>query len=203
MFRGELKRAVQLGREAVEMAQGTKLLRLARAGLGRTMLHMGEFRQSVDNLERALSLPESQSLGLYGSHSFHYASRPSLLNFLCNSLWFLGFPDQAMRRSREALQLARASRNFPLLAVMLIFLADFYIRYGEEDRFAECIEKFAAVVAELEATAIVPQLMEIRKGRLNRHNSQWHRRPSRGRLQVSRLIPSRTPGARLRACQPV
>ncbi|MEI4884116.1 hypothetical protein, partial [Klebsiella pneumoniae] len=63
MLRGELHRAVEMGREAVEMAQETKFLRLAHASLRRTLLHMGEFRESIENFERALSLPESQSLG--------------------------------------------------------------------------------------------------------------------------------------------
>jgi tetratricopeptide (TPR) repeat protein len=165
MFRGELQRAVELGREVVEMAQETKFLRLAHAGLGRTLLHVGEFQESIENLERALSLPEAQSFDLtHGLHSFPYASHAGLLNFLSNALWFRGFPDQAMRRSREALQLARESRNFPLLAVVLVFAADFFIRYGEEDRLRECIETFPAVAAEMEPIPGPPRLIEIRKG---------------------------------------
>jgi tetratricopeptide (TPR) repeat protein len=112
MFRGELRRAVEMGREAVERAQETKFLRLAHAGLGRTLLHVGEFRESIENLERALSLPESQFFGLTHG-SFPYASHAGLLNFLCNALWVRGFPDQALQRNREGLQLAREARNFP------------------------------------------------------------------------------------------
>jgi tetratricopeptide (TPR) repeat protein len=163
MFRGELRRAVEMGREAVEMAQGTKFLRLAHAGLGRTLLHTGEFPQSVDNLERALSLPEAQSVGLTHGN-FPYASRAGLLNFLSNVLWVRGFPDQALRRSREGLQLARESRNFPLFAIVLIFAADFFIRYRDNDRLRECIETFAAVAAEMETGPGPTQLIGIRKG---------------------------------------
>jgi tetratricopeptide (TPR) repeat protein len=162
LFRGELQRALEMEREAVEMAQGTKFLRLAHATLGRILLHMGEFPESIESLERALSLPESQSLGLI--LAWHHASRASLLNFLSNALWFRGFPDQAMRRSREALQLARESRNLPLLVIVLIFAADFFIRCGEKDRFAECIETLAVVAAELEPNPVTPRLIEIRKG---------------------------------------
>jgi len=165
MMRGELKRAVEMGREAVEKAQESKFLRAAHATLGRTLLHMGEFRESIENLEGALSLPESQPLGLVrDSYSFHYASHPGVLNFLSNALWFRGFPDQAMRRSHEALQLARESRNLPQLALVLIFAADFFMRYGAEDRLKECIETFAAVAAEVEPSPVAPRLIEIRKG---------------------------------------
>jgi hypothetical protein len=151
MMRGELQRATEVGRGAVEMAQGTESLRLAHASLGRTLLHMGEFPESIESIERALSLPESRSLGLVrDSYRFHYASRAGLLNFLCNAQWFRGFPEQAMRRSREALRFARESPNFPLHAVVLIFAADFFIRCREEDRLRECIETLAAVAAELE-----------------------------------------------------
>jgi tetratricopeptide (TPR) repeat protein len=165
MMRGELHRAAEMGREAVGMAEATKFLRLAHAGLGRTLLHMGEFRESIESLERALSLSESQSIGLVrDSYSFHYASHPGVLNFLSNALWFRGFPDQAMQRSREALQLARESRNLPQLALVLIFAADFFMRYGAEDRLRECIETFAAVAAEVEPSPVAPRLIEIRKG---------------------------------------
>jgi tetratricopeptide (TPR) repeat protein len=165
MMRGELQRAAEMGREAVEMAQATKFLRLAHAGLGRTLLHTGEFQESIENLERALALPESQSLGLVGdSYRFHYASQSGLLNFLSNALWFRGFPDQAMRQSREALRLARESRNLPLLGLVLVFAADFFIRRGEKDRARECMETFAAVAAEVEPSPVAPRLIEIRKG---------------------------------------
>jgi ATP/maltotriose-dependent transcriptional regulator MalT len=131
------------------------------------LLHMGEFRESLENLERAVSLPESQSFGFtHGLHSLHhhYASHASLLNFLCDALWFRGFPDQATRQSREALQLARESRNLPLLIIVLIFAADFCIRSGEKDRFRECIEMLAAAVAELGPSPVALRLIEVRKG---------------------------------------
>jgi tetratricopeptide (TPR) repeat protein len=168
MMRGELQRATEVGRGAVEMAQGTESLRLAHASLGRTLLHMGEFPESIESIERALSLPESRSLGLVrDSYRFHYASRAGLLNFLCNAQWFRGFPEQAMRRSREALRFARESPNFPLHAVVLIFAADFFIRCREEDRLRECIETLAAVAAELEPQPVIPRLIEIRQGWLH------------------------------------
>jgi tetratricopeptide (TPR) repeat protein len=165
MFRGEFQRAVEMGREAVEMAQETKFLRVAHATLGRTLLHMGESRESIENLERALSLPESRALGLiYGLYNVYLGAHAGVLSVLSNALWLHGFPDQAIRRSREALQLARESRNFPTLSIVLIFATDFFIRYGEEDQFRECIETAAAVEAELEPSPVTPRLIQIRKG---------------------------------------
>ena len=189
MFRAELQQAVETGREAVKMAHGTKYLRLAHATLGRILLQRGEFRESVENLERTLSLPESQSLGLvHLSHSSHQGSHAMVLNFLSSALWFRGFPDQAMRRSCEALQMARDSRNSPLLSVVLIFAADFFIRYGEEDRLRESIETLAAVAAELEPTPAVPPLIEIRKGWLLAESGELQKGIDTIRNGIARLL---------------
>ena len=101
---------------------------------------------------------------------------------------FRGFPDQAMRRSCEALRMARDSRSSPLLSVVLIFAADFFIRYGEEDRLRESIETLAAVAAELEPTPAVPPLIEIRKGWLLAESGELQKGIETIRNGIARLL---------------
>jgi len=70
-----------------------------------TLFHLGEFPSALAHLERGIALYDLQK---HHSHAFLYGTDPGVacLSYLARALWFLGYPDQALSRSHEALNLA-------------------------------------------------------------------------------------------------
>jgi class 3 adenylate cyclase/predicted ATPase/energy-coupling factor transporter ATP-binding protein EcfA2 len=107
--RGALSTARELGEQLVGLAQraGDPMQRLeAHDALGATLFALGDYAAARPHLEQAIVLtaPTTQrALALrYG-----IASGVRCLAVAANALWRLGFPDQAMQRSWEALALAQ------------------------------------------------------------------------------------------------
>ncbi|MGE0824916.1 MAG: adenylate/guanylate cyclase domain-containing protein [Candidatus Binatia bacterium] len=121
-----LAAARETGEQLLDMAEylhDSALLVEARRTLGSTLLWQGDFPLARIHLEEAVALYEQQQPGplnlLYGG------AEPGVVCFceLARVLWFLGYPDLALRRSRAALALARSSSNFFNLSFALIFAA--------------------------------------------------------------------------------
>ncbi len=79
---------------------------VAHQSLGTSLLFLGEFTRAYSHLEQGLALYESQA---YHTHAFRYGTD---LNAISQShaswaLWFLGYPDQALKRSQGAMTQAR------------------------------------------------------------------------------------------------
>jgi predicted ATPase len=113
--RVELKTAQDLGEQCLSLAQtlqdSTLLLR-AHFMLGGTLFWIGELSAARQHLEQSLSLYASQYRHTPPSHSVKQ-HRVTCLAYTMNVLWLLGYPDQARRRSQEALSLA-AELAYPL-----------------------------------------------------------------------------------------
>ena len=71
-----------------------------------TLMHLGDFAQAQERFEKAFSLYEPER---HLDDAFLYAQNPGVAMrcFAAWSLWYLGYPDQAMVRMEEALRLAR------------------------------------------------------------------------------------------------
>jgi len=81
---------------------------LAEAHLttGLYSLYLGEFLSSRTHLERGTALEPSPERPLQTfQHVGH--SRAMCLSYLARTLWFLGYPDQALQRSQVRLALAQ------------------------------------------------------------------------------------------------
>jgi tetratricopeptide (TPR) repeat protein len=107
--RGELRWACALGEQFLTLAQcqpDPVLLLRGHYAVGDALLWQGEFTAARVHLERGIAAYDPQQCH---SHDHLYESDPWLacLGALSMTLWFLGYPDQALQRNNEALILAR------------------------------------------------------------------------------------------------
>jgi predicted ATPase len=124
-LQGELQTARELGEQLLTLAQriGEVELRLvAHNVLGDTFIWLGEFAVAREHLEQGLALYHPQQ---HRSHAFLYGydSGVHCLSFGAWALWYLGCPDQALRRIHEALTLAQELSHPFSLAFALAFAA--------------------------------------------------------------------------------
>jgi predicted ATPase len=109
LVRAEFQTARELGEQLLHLAQRVQapaLLLLAHRVLGQTLAFLGEFSTAHGHLAREITLYNLEQhrafASLYGQDQ----------GVICRSwealtLWNLGYPEQALRRSREALTLAQ------------------------------------------------------------------------------------------------
>jgi predicted ATPase len=123
LVRAEFQTARELGEQLLHLAQRVQapaLLLLAHRVLGQTLAFLGEFSAAHAHLAREMTLYDLEQhrafASLYGQDQ----------GVICRSwealtLWSLGYPDQALRRSREALTLAQELVHPFSLAYALCF----------------------------------------------------------------------------------
>ena len=109
LFRGELQTARELAERLIPLAQrahDSALLPVAHFGLGSVLHSLGELVSARAHCEQALALSDPgqrrSAIAFMGVDLGVF----SLLH-LANILWLLGYPDQALTRSRAGLTLAR------------------------------------------------------------------------------------------------
>jgi class 3 adenylate cyclase/predicted ATPase len=124
--RANLATARELGeqlRVIAEQAQDAALLLEAHRSLGSTLLWQGEFPLARIHLEQAMACYAPH---LHRSLTLRYGGADPGVSCLCEIarvLWFLGYPDQALRRSQEALTLAQNLSDPFSLGYALVFAA--------------------------------------------------------------------------------
>jgi predicted ATPase len=125
LIRTELRTARELAEQLLHLAQRTQdpaLLQQAHSAMAGALVHLGEFAATHEHLQQGLTLhdpPQHRALPLrleidLGVFFRAYMTRP---------LWLLGYPDQAIRRSQEALTLAQELAHPFSLAYALAFAA--------------------------------------------------------------------------------
>jgi predicted ATPase len=108
--RGALLTARELGEQLYRLAQRaaepTHLLE-AHDALGNTLFYLGEYGAAWTHLEQAIALTDQTA---QRALALRHSTAPGVtcLNYAANTLWCLGSPAQALRRSQEALALAQA-----------------------------------------------------------------------------------------------
>jgi predicted ATPase/class 3 adenylate cyclase len=106
--RGAFRTARQVGEQCLALAQRAEepaLLREAHCALGVPLFYLGELALSRVHLEQGRALYDPQQ---YRSRVFRYGLDPGVNCLLVAwPLWLLGYPDQALGRSRDALILAQ------------------------------------------------------------------------------------------------
>jgi predicted ATPase len=135
--RGELHKAHELGNQLLTLAQRVQdplLLLEAHRLLGATLFWLGECVPARTHLEQGIALYDPRqyrSLTFPGGH-------PGVLclSYVAWTLWFLGYPDQALKRSNEALTLVRELAHPFSLAFALLFSAVVY-QFRREAREAQ------------------------------------------------------------------
>ena len=118
-LRGDLKAALGLGEELFRLAQAADdaALRLvAHDVLGDTLYWLGEFTRSLEHLERGIELYRSDEHGDLAHQHAGYDPGVACRSFSAYALWYLGYPDRAVRRNEEAIALARElSQTFSMI----------------------------------------------------------------------------------------
>ena len=127
-LRAEYGTARELGEQLLalaERAQDPSALLVAHDVMGDTLLWLGEFAAARSHLERGAALYDVRQrqshIFLYG-----YDAGVACLGFGAWALWFLGYPDQALRRAQEALSVAQELAHPFSLAFGLQFVAQLH-----------------------------------------------------------------------------
>ena len=136
--RAELRTAHELGEECFALAQrlhNAAFLLQAHFALGVTLFHLGEFASALAHLDQGISLYNPQA---HYSLAFLYGTDPGVAcrSYAARALWFLGYPDQAIRRSHEALTLAQQCSHASTLGYALHFAAALHV-YRREVRLVQ------------------------------------------------------------------
>jgi len=131
MVRAEYTRAHELGEQCLTLAQRRQdpaLLIDSHVLLGQILYYRGELAPARAHLEQGIALYDPQQ-----------PRRPNGIEFgaFCLShtafaLWYLGYPDQALKRSHEALTLAQEQSHPFSVAVALSCAASFHQLRREE-----------------------------------------------------------------------
>ena len=103
--RGELQEARGLGERLHNLTRSrddTARLLLAQQALGQTLFFLGESVSARPHLEQGIALYDSQQ---HHSLAFRYGQDSGVVcrGYVAWDLWLLGYPDQAVQRSNEAL----------------------------------------------------------------------------------------------------
>jgi class 3 adenylate cyclase/predicted ATPase len=149
--RGELGKGQILGEQLLataEHAGNPDLILEAHHELWANLSHLGAFSSALSHTERGLALYDPQRHRdhalLYGGHDPGVCG----LRHAAMILWLLGYPDQALRRSQEALSLAQTLAHPNSLAYALYYSAWTHQQRGEITAVRERIEATIALANE-------------------------------------------------------
>jgi predicted ATPase len=108
LARAEFHTARELGEQLLRLAEGGSevFVLAAHALFGVIFVRLGDFATARGHLEHGLALYDRQQHGFLASV---YGDDPGVacLAYLAAALWYLGYPDQALQKSGEALALAQ------------------------------------------------------------------------------------------------
>ncbi|HEX2522963.1 MAG TPA: hypothetical protein VHP35_12650, partial [Terriglobia bacterium] len=154
-FRGGLQVARELGGQLLTLAkraQDPPLLLEAHHTLWATLFSLGEFTLAQDHYQQGMAIYDpqhhAQHASLYGGHDPGVCG----LRHASQMLWLLGYPDQALQRSNEALALAQKLSQPSSLCFALYFSAWVEQHRGERQAAQEHIEQTIALATEQDFT---------------------------------------------------
>jgi predicted ATPase/class 3 adenylate cyclase len=150
LHRVELRTARELGEHLLTLAQhlgDAALLLEAHYALGNTLNYLGEFAAAQAHFAQGIALYDPQR---HRAHAFRYGQDPGVVcrSYSAVTLWLLGYPDQALQRTHEALTLARELAHPFSLATTLFFAAWVHQFRGEGALTQELAEAIIALGAE-------------------------------------------------------
>ena len=138
LLRMELQTARELGEQLLTLAQdvGDPSLRLeAHYTLGNTLNYLGEFTDSQAHFDQGIALYDPQQ---HRDHAFRYGQDPGVAcrAYAAMNLWWLGYPDQAVQMSHEALTLAR-QRSHPFSLIFALFFATWLHQFRQDGQLTQ------------------------------------------------------------------
>jgi predicted ATPase/DNA-binding winged helix-turn-helix (wHTH) protein len=167
VVRSQLKAAWNVGEQLLALAErqpDTPLRVVAHWALGQTLLFQGALIPARAQLERGIALYEPQAPRALGLH----AGFPGDLGVFCrcfaaHTLWHLGYPDQALRRIREALSLAEELAHPFSRALALAYAAMLY-QFRREQALAHEAAETAMTLCREQGFAYYLAWVTIMKG---------------------------------------
>jgi class 3 adenylate cyclase/predicted ATPase len=167
--RAEYMTARELGEECLRLAQrqhdpGLRLQALLQAHgmLGIALLFLGKFVAVRTHTDQAVALYVSQQ---HCPHAWQDHGVIGLM-FAAWALWSLGHPDQALRRSQEALTLAREYASPRRLVWALIYAAGIHLFRREPQRAHQLAEEAFALATAQEFLLLTAACMLYQGGAL-------------------------------------
>jgi predicted ATPase len=144
--RVELRTARELGEQLLTLAQRVgdpALLLEAHYTLGNTLNYLGEFPAAHAHFAQGMALYDPLQ---HHSLAFRYGQDPGVIcrTYAGVTLWWLGYPDQALQRSHEALTLAGELAH-PFSLGFALYFAAFLHQLRREWRLTH--ERAEAVIA--------------------------------------------------------
>ncbi len=143
---GRHRQALTLGQEFLTLAQQTQdaAVVVALRMVGGPLLCLGELTEARPFFEQLISLHDSKQ---HRALTYLYGQEPGVAGrlFFAWLLWLRGSPDQALKHSQEAIQIAREVVHAPSQAYALTYAA-FVHQYRREPAQ---VRKLAAAVIEL------------------------------------------------------
>jgi predicted ATPase len=133
-IRGEFRTAYEhaeriMGR--AHRASDSSFLLFAHDALGNNSYNMGKLTSAREHLEATIALYDPERDGVHATRLVVVDPKANCLGYLGLTLWNLGFPDQALKRGREAVAFARALPHPHSLAATEYFLSTIYQFRGE------------------------------------------------------------------------
>jgi predicted ATPase len=154
-IRGMRQAEREMGEQLLDLAQRLQdphILLEARRSLGMSYFMSGEFVAAHQHLEQGLILassPQRHALSALPSTQVP-GVQPHLecLVYIAYTLWYLGYPDQALQRSHEAVHLAQGSSHPYSLALALASAAWVHQHRRETSAAQELAEAAMTIAAE-------------------------------------------------------
>jgi len=147
--RGEFQRARALGEQVLRIAETAEraLLPVAHSLVGLPLLSLADFSAARAHLEQGLALYDFER---HRSLASEHGDDPALtsLVFLAIALWFMGWPDAALARIREAQALAERLATPYGVAFVQSFAAWIHVRRGEAALALECCDALVRLAAQ-------------------------------------------------------
>ena len=128
--RGPYTTAYEMAEQALLLAERRdepRLLLTAQTNLGVNAFLLGRFTAAQDHLEKGMALAAVQPRGKSSSQDFGV----TCCSYSALTLFSLGYPEQALERSREALQLARDLEQ-PFSLAFALYIGSFLHKYRRE-----------------------------------------------------------------------
>ena len=150
MYRGELDLALRLDEDLLRLSHrrdDAAGLVIAHLSSGRNLMYAGRFASSRSHLDEVLALYDPIAHGPLVTHAGIHPQVASQF-FLGIVLLCLGFPEQALARSRAAIAEARRLTHLPSLVASLSVGARLLCLVGDDAALNERVDELVAVATE-------------------------------------------------------
>jgi predicted ATPase len=147
---GDNNTALELGEEFLALARAKAPAAMVRAHqmMASVLKYRGEFTSACAHTKELLAVWNPQPHD--GEAVVRAAENPAMIGLFIGawSLWNLGYPEQALQQSREALALARQEASPFGLALATFMAAELHISRRETQRVREMAEDCLAICTE-------------------------------------------------------